>query len=215
IETWARSIGGRFARSGEAMTVTTPQRVVTVETLDGDLRDGLAALPLDDADGVAASALLDLVADDWLTAAAATLAERGLPALFSLTVDGRLGWTPGAAEDSAIAAAFARDLRRDKGFGRAVGADAPAVAAQVLAAAGYRVETAPSDWRIAAAAEDTAMHRALLSFIVPAVRAQPPEGTNVAAWSALLDAWEGEKRSLVDAAGLDLTVGHTDLLAVT
>lgn len=223
IEGWARAIGARFAAVGDAFTVTTPQRVVTVEALQADLRadaaagqgGGLAALPLAEADGVTGSALLDLVSHDWLKALVATLADSDIPALFTLNVDGRLHWTPAATDDAAVAAAFGRDMRRDKGFGRALGAAAPAVAAQCFMEQGYRVETAPADWQVGTDAADAAMHRALLSFIAPAAGAWPPDGIAEDAWQRQVDAWRAEKSGLVDAAALAMTVGHGDLLAVS
>jgi hypothetical protein len=212
VAAWGRKIGAAVVHKSGAVTVTTPQRIVSVTTYDGDLRDGLERLPLADAHGVTGSALLDLVSSGWLASAAGTLAAHRLPALFTLNVDEVLQWQPAAALDARIAGAFHRDLARDKGFGLALGHRAATAAAAAFAAHGYAVETARADWHIGAA--DTAMHRALLSFIVPAALAQPPD-TAAAQWPQDVEHWAAAKAGLIDAGGLELTLGHLDLLAVS
>lgn len=210
IARWGRSIGGRVAATSGEVTVTTPQRIVTVTSRVHDLRDRLAGLPLDTTDGVAGSALLDLVSEAWLADAVEALAARRLPALFTLNVDGVLDWSPPASDDGIVAAAFGRDLMRDKGFGPALGPHAAARAQSAFAARGYTVETARADWQVGGG--DAAMHRALLSFIAPAARRQLPDGDDER-WAARVDAWGAAKGALVEAGGLVLRVGHVDLLA--
>jgi hypothetical protein len=210
IARWGRSIGGRVAETTGGITVTTPQRIVTVAARVHDLRNGFAGLPLDTADGVAGSALLDLVSEAWLADAVEALAVRHLPALFTLNVDGVLDWSPPADDDAIVAAAFGRDLIRDKGFGPALGPHAAARARSAFAARGYTVEMARADWQVGSG--DAAMHRALLSFISLAARRQPPKDYDER-WAARVDAWDAAKGALVEAGGLALRVGHVDLLA--
>ena len=211
IAAWARRIGGRLVAIEGGVSVTTPQRIVTVVRCTHDLRDGLADLPLAAADGVVASALLDLVSADWLERAAAALAAHRLPCLFTLNVDRALRWRPAAADDAAIAAAFRRDLGRDKGFGHALGADAGTAAATILGARGYTVETAGSHWQIGAA--DAAVHRAMLSFVVPAALRHEPDAAEARSWRRRVGVWQAAKVERIAAASLELTVGHTDVLA--
>ena len=107
--------------------------------------DALDALP---ADGVTASALLDLASSAWLARLAAWLAARRLPLYAALTVDGRRRWAPPADEDGAVAAAFRRHQGRDKGLGPAAGGHAQDDIAAQLAGHGFAVATAASDWRL-------------------------------------------------------------------
>lgn len=212
VAAWARRIGARFEESHDNVRVTTPQRIVTVSWLAADLRDGFAGLPLGMVHGVTGAALLDLVSADWLAAASNDLAAARLPALFTLSVDGAMQWRPAADDDSAIAASFVRDLARDKGFGPALGTSANAAAAARFAASGYTVATARSDWQVGS--DDVAMHRALLAFMAPAVRRQPPMDTDASDWIRRVDAWAAAKTALADAGTLAFTLGHGDVLAV-
>jgi hypothetical protein len=212
VSAWARRIGGRVQATGDGIAVTTPQRIVTVTTRIADLCEGPDHLPLEGMDGVTGAALLDLVSDAWLEALAAALAVHRLPALFTLNVDGLLAWEPAAPDDGAIAAAFARDLARDKGFGEALGARAAACAAVTFAARGFSVETARSDWKVGPV--DVAMHRALQSFIVPAALRQPPADRAGEAWRRAVDDWTAGKTAHIATGTLALIVGHTDVLAL-
>src|SRR6185437_15411797 len=115
-------------------------------------------------------------------------------------------WHPPAAEDALVAASFARHQRTDKGFGPALGAAAVPFLAERLAAAGYAVATARSDWRLGAG--DMAMLTALIATTAEAACAVAPGGAvPIAAWAA--------RRGAEAAAGrLTLELGHLDLLGV-
>ena len=212
VVAWARSIGGHVDADADSVSVTTPQRIVTVTVRHADLRQGLAGLPLTEMDGATGSALLDFVSDDWLAGAVAALATHRLPALFTLNVDGTLAWRPALASDREIAAAFSRDLSRDKGFGPALGARAAAAAMAEFAARGYAVSSARSDWQVAGA--DAPMLQALLSFVEPAALSQAPEGEADDAWRPRIAAWAAARRAQIAAGTVSLTVGHVDLLAL-
>lgn len=171
------------------------------ETVEADLTGVLTAL-LTDADAVTASALMDLASAPWFDALAALTAARRLPLLFTLNVDGRHALTPADSDDALVFGAFAHDQRRDKGFGPALGPEAPRYMQEHLTALGARVSLASSDWQIGPAG------RALLSALVDgmaeaATRAAPAEAAAIAAWL---------KRR--QAQSLSLTVGHQDLLAL-
>jgi hypothetical protein len=124
-----------------------------------DLAAALDGLDLSRADGVATSALLDLVSVGWIESLAAALAREGLPFLAALSVDGRIDWDPAHPADGLIAAAFARDQHRDKGFGPALGPDAPDAAAAALEAHGYEVRLAHRGERGRHASGDGRRHR--------------------------------------------------------
>jgi hypothetical protein len=145
-------------------------------------------------DGATCSALLDLVSVDWLRRLVAWL--DGRPLLAALSVDGRLGFAPEDGEDAAVIAAFAADQRRDKGFGPALGAAAPDALAALLREAGYRVETAASDWELGPG--DGAMLRAMID--------------GLASVAVNTKGWRARRRQQAREGRLHLTVGHVDVL---
>ena len=73
---------------------------------------------------VAASAFFDLTSAVWIERFADLLAASKVALYAALTYDGREVWSPKPAEEDAALAAFNRDMRRDKGFGPALGAAA-------------------------------------------------------------------------------------------
>lgn len=166
-----------------------------------DLATGLDSLALEGA-GVAASALLDLTSAAWLDDLA--MRCRRAPVLMALSFDGRLDWRPALTEDDLVRARFLQHQRRDKGFGPALGPDAAAHFAGRLEAAGHRVTTAASDWRLGPA--DRALLAATLQGIIGAVAAIRDD--------RLLQQWTAQRRRQLAEGALDLTVGHVDLLAL-
>jgi hypothetical protein len=159
-----------------------------------DLADGLGDLP---ADGVAMASLLDLAGATWLEQLAKWVARRRVPLLAVLTVDGRRDYWPADPEDAAVAAAFARDQRRDKGLGPAVGAAASAMLAKNLARRCFSVSTAASDWRLGPG------QSALLAALV--------QGE---AEAAKTPGWGRRRLAQIEAGRLRARIGHRDLLAL-
>jgi hypothetical protein len=160
---------------------------------------GLAAA-LDGAAAVTCAALVDLVSAAWIARLAAVLAARRLSLLALLTYDGRMDWAPPDAADAVVAAAFHRDMTRDKGFGPALGPAAATALATALAARGARLAQRRSDWRIAAA--DMAMRAAMVEGIAAAATAAAPEA------EAAIAAWRMRR-----ATATRLVIGHADLRA--
>ena len=167
-----------------------------------DLRD-LAALPLEGATLVTASALLDLVSEEWLAGLVTVLAARRLPFHAALSYDGLMAWEPVDAGDAGVTAAFNRHQRGDKGFGPALGPDATARAAALFRAAGYGVRLAESPWRIGA--DQAALGAALLDGIGGAAAEAGLAADEAARWVAA-------RRAALDQG--EMVVGHLDLLAV-
>lgn len=162
-----------------------------------------AALPVRGQDAVLCSALLDLVSESWV----AQLAEAvRAPVLACLSVDGRDAWRPPAAGDAVVRAGFRRDQRRDKGFGRALGAGAPSAFRRVFEARGFAVASAVSDWMIPRGA--TAMLAALADgHAAAALRQMPARATAIRAWRRARLAQIGRGR-------LAIRIGHRDSLAL-
>jgi hypothetical protein len=189
-----------------ALEGPAPPGAVDVEARRLDLARDLGRLDLAACDGIVANALLDLVSAEWLTALVAKAAAAPRPLLLTLTVDGRSVWQPLAAEDALVAAAFARHQRTDKGFGPALDAAALPFLAEHLAASGYDVATARSDWRLGAG--DEAILAALVATIAEAGRAAMPES------AASIAAWAARRHAEAAAGRLALVLGHLDLLGV-
>lgn len=159
-----------------------------------------------DADLVTASALLDLVSRAWLDSLAAACAARGVPVLLTLNVDGTLVWEPAMEMDAAVRDLVARHQRTDKGFGPALGPDAPEAAAAAFARHGYSVETAASAWRLGPG--DAPLQQHLHAGWAAA-------GTEIApAREAAIRDWLAHRMDLLAAGVGCVTVGHQDVLAL-
>lgn len=174
----------------------------TVEFAEIDLARALTAA-LDGAAGVTCAALIDLVSAAWVDRFVATLARLRIPALIALTYDGRMDWSPRHPDDGAVAAAFHRDMARDKGFGPALGPAAARHLAMYLREAGALVETKGSDWRIPPT--HVAMIEAMRGGIGEAA-ARAATGDEAEAVGRWRQARATERR-------LSLRVGHQDLAA--
>lgn len=151
-------------------------------------------------DGVTASAFFDLVSEAWFDAFARSVC--GVSLLLALSVDGRWRWSPAHERDTDIMAQFARDQRRDKEFGPALGGDAAMAMIRILTAHGFTVSSRRADWCLGAA--DAALLKALTGMIADAVR---PYNMDASAWLA-------RRRCEIARGELRLRLGHLDLLAV-
>lgn len=191
---------------GEVLALLKDGRRITVSFRVADLNRDLDAVLAGGPDLVTASALFDLISEAWMRRFAARLAQSGAAFYTVLTYDGRDGFAPSHAQDAAVIAAFAAHQRSDKGFGPAAGPLAAAALADALRAAGYRVETGDSPWRLGP--EDAALVGELLDGIAGAVA----ETKRLA--PAALEEWLAFRQSSRTAPEALLTVGHTDILAV-
>jgi hypothetical protein len=155
---------------------------------------------------VTASALLDLVSERWLQALAVRCRAEGAAVLFALTYDGHSECVPAEPEDTLIRRLFnEHQTRSDNGFGRAAGPAAASCAARALAAAGYHVELAASDWRLGPDASD--LQRGLVQgWADAAAEVDQSASSVIASWMRCRLAWIDEGRS-------SITVGHQDLIA--
>ncbi len=166
-----------------------------------DLAQDLDRLPIDGADLITASALLDLVSEAWLDRLLALGRLHSVAWLFALNVNGRIEWQPTDRDDAQILSLIEAHQRRDKGFGAALGPSAPSLAAQRLKSAGYTVRTAASDW-IASGDLLTELARAMAGAAIE----QSPASRDT------VQAWRGRRLAIAERS--TLRVGHTDLIAV-
>jgi len=135
-------VDARSARDGFGLPVTVRTRV-----------EQLAELPIRAFDGaslVTASALLDVVTVEEARAIVNACVASGVPALFSLTVTGRVRLSPRDPADTELAAAFDDHQRRGVDGRRLLGPDAAGVVRRLFAASGWRVRTERTPWRLGA-----------------------------------------------------------------
>ncbi|MDO9438892.1 class I SAM-dependent methyltransferase [Hydrogenophaga sp.] len=180
-------------------------RIVRQQT---DLARQLHTLPWHAAHLVTASALLDLVSLDWLQQMVGHAAAARVALLFTLSVDGRHQWTPKDPQDATVARLFQAHQRRNKGFGPALGPEAIEACRGVMLAAGYRVFSAASDWRLDGRAQPNAaaLQCALADGMAAAASEQDP------ASERSMTAWRDRRRA--NATASSLRVGHVDVLAL-
>jgi SAM-dependent methyltransferase len=189
----------------QVMLVHTPVGPWRVESLLVDLAESPGNLPLDKINAVTSTALCDLVSRPWVARMAEAL---NVPFYAALNVDGREHFSPPHPDDRLIARGFRRDQQRDKGFGgRSLGPAAPAEMARAFRAHGFTVTTAPSPWRIPAAAPS--MAGALADGHADAARAALPR-----LLAPRVEAWREARQRQASRGALSVRVGHSDLLAL-
>lgn len=186
-----------WADGGDEQIILRGERRIGLHTLHQDFAADPAPWPADTG-LVTASALLDLPSHAWIDAFVARLAERRLPALITLTVDGIMAADPAHALDAQVFDAFRQHQGGDKGFGPSAGAGAAAYLEQALKNAGYKLQCGDSPWVIDRGSPD--LLRELLAGIAGAAR---ETGLDAA------DAWLSHRLN----ATTRLTIGHRDVFA--
>lgn len=176
--------------------------------------DALEELPLNEVDLVSASALLDLVSQQWIESLVAQCAKQHQALLIALSVTG--GWhfisPQGEAvlddEDHWLLAMFIAHQQRDKGLGDALGGQAHEALVEALEAADYRVEQADTPWQLSAGSrENLPLMMTLLEGWAEAATEQAPEA------AARISAWLQQRQQAVTSGELGIWVGHRDLFA--
>ena len=155
---------------------------------------------------VTASALLDLVSEEWLSALAARCREVGAAALFAVTYNGWSSCSPEEPEDEMIRHLLNRHQKTDKGLGgSAAGPDAAGCAARCFEDVGYRVRTEPSDWALGSA-EHELQRRLIEGWAKAAAELASDNASEIARWRA-------RRIGHVDAGRSHISVGHLDVAA--
>ncbi|MTI43828.1 hypothetical protein JM93_02324 [Roseibium hamelinense] len=169
-----------------------------------DLATSLNELPFDTVSGVTTSAFLDLVTEAFLEQLVRAVVGSKKPFLASLTYDGRAWCEPPDPMDAVVTKAMNLHQKTDKGFGVALGPDAPQVAERLFRDAGYEVVTQTSDW--AAGAADSA-------FLKELIAGWTTVGTEVLQEPERVHVWRDRRRTEIDRGVLTVGVGHIDLAA--
>jgi SAM-dependent methyltransferase len=189
-----------FDNTAPHLELAREGRSLTVDFREADLAADLDIV-VPHADLITAAALFDLVSVAWIRAFVSAVAARRAVFYAALTYDGGESWSPPHPSDRAIIAAFLVHQSGDKGFGPAAGPGATGALVEAFRAAGYRVRTAASPWRLGRRDERLIRDRA--EGIAAAVRETgrvPPRDVN--GWLA------------ARVSGATGRVGHIDLLAL-
>jgi SAM-dependent methyltransferase len=202
---WARGRGFTARRSRDsrlpALSIGTSRGIWRIDALAIDLATAPRGLPLDKVDAVTCSALLDLVSRLWMEHLFAALHT---PFYASLTVDGRDAWYAPHPADATVRLAFRHNQQRDKGLGLALGIDAARTAEELLAALGFEILTARSDWRIVRG--ERSLGRLFVAMTARAARQAMP------ARAGKIESWYRARLDDAGRARLAIRVGHRDIL---
>jgi hypothetical protein len=204
LHQWAGARPGWAVAGGVSTTLRGPQVSCA---LDWQCTDLAAAVPdLEGVDAVAASAWGDLVSWPWAARFAAQAAMSGIRSVYlGLNVVDGAAFAPADPLDGALDRAFAAHMRRDKGFGPALGGAAAPGWSLALRQAGYRVRGAPSRWALGP------VHALLTAaWLEGYVRAACEHAPRL---RAAAGPWLRERLAQLARGTLRVAVGHTDLLA--
>jgi hypothetical protein len=195
--THARTNLPRTALDGSPVDVVAEQRDVTA----------LRAADLAGTSLVTASALLDLLTRDEITALATAVVEAGCAALLMLSVTGKVELSPADPLDPAVTAAFNAHQRRVTEDGRRLlGPNAVDVAATAFRRLGATVVRADSAWRLGP--DQAELQRQWLEGWVGAAVEQLPQLRPVA------DVYLQRRLEMAAAGELHAVIHHGDLLVL-
>ncbi len=173
-------------------------RCVDLSRFDGSLFEGRTL--------VTASALLDLVSDEWMRSLAAHCRGANAAVLFALTYDGRVEYSPAEPADQRLRDLVNGHQEGNKGFGPALGPRAVEAAARHLADQGYTVQRERSDWVLGA--DQWQLQRELLEGSArAAMEVAPLESPAIRDWLA-------RRLGHIARGTSRIVVGHEDLAAI-
>ena len=167
--------------------------------------DELDASALADATMVVASALLDVITFGEARRIVDACIALHVPALFSLTVVGRVEFDPGNDLDDQFGRAFNEHQRRDADGRRLLGPDAAGVVGNMFADADWNVRTANTPWMLSPA-DGELVSEWLDGWLDAAVEQRP-------GLRDFADEFRIERRSQLADGALRVTVDHEDVLA--
>jgi hypothetical protein len=177
---------------------------ITVATTPIDIAHDLEAALDGHLDLVTTSALLDLVAEEWLQRFVVETAARKLPVYAALSYDGRTAFDPIDPMDAAIVAAVNKHQRTNKGFGLALGPEAASTAIAAFERVGYTVTQGSSDWEFES--NDREIQMEVIAGWAGAAREIGTPLNDVLAWLT-------RRRELIASGQSRIRVGHVDFFA--
>jgi len=201
-QTW-RLIDNDLGLLARASATPAPARA-QVTAIPVDLNLDLEAALDAPVDLVTASALLDLVSDDWLERLAVETTVRSVPVYVALNYDGRIAFDPSDATDKEIVAAVNTHQRGDKGFGPALGPTAAQAAINRFQALGHAIVQGEADWVFGP--NDADIQQEVCAGWAGAAQETGMPQTVVAGWLA-------RRRAAIGAGRSTIRVGHVDIFA--
>lgn len=178
---------------------------VTVETRRDDI-GRLRAADLLGATLVTASALLDVLTADELEQVVRACVMAGVPALLTLSVTGRVRWSPTEPMDRVLGAAFDDHQRRTTPRGPLLGPDAPRCAVEAFDALGAHVAVRDSPWLLDER-EQSLGGQWLEGWVAAAVEQRPE-------LDAAAETYLARRTTQLRRGRARVRVHHVDLLAV-
>ena len=176
---------------------------ITFETRSRDITR-LDPADLTGASLITASALLDMLTADEVRRVVTACVGAACPALFTLSVVGRVELAPADPLDQQVTVAFNDHQRRAVGGRRLLGPDAVGIAAEEFTRLGAEVMVRPSPWRLGPA--DATLAAEWFAGWLGAACEQQPE------LSGATTTYGNRRRAQASAGRLGVTVGHDDLL---
>jgi hypothetical protein len=152
---------------------------------------------------VTCSALLDVLTTAQLDAVCNAVIDNRVPALFSLTVTGKLSATPEDPDDQLLLNAFNDHQRRAGG----AGPDATSLADAALRAGGFRVLCLETPWQLTASSGPAFVEQVLQERLDAAVAQDRTLAPAAARWFQ-------SRRAQLARETLRIDLGHCDLLAL-
>lgn len=185
---------------------------IALTTQRGNLANlGGLDLPKQSFDLITASALLDLVSEDWLGQLAGLCLRQpgrggaGAALLITLSYDGTFDFGTPLADDDLVRNSVNAHQHGQKGFGAALGPDAVNRLQQVLAGHGYAVEIRPSPWYLDG--RHSPLQSALIEGWAEAAAMQSPD------LSSRIGQWREARLMQVESGQSEIRVGHQDIFA--
>ncbi|MES2170266.1 MAG: SAM-dependent methyltransferase [Actinomycetota bacterium] len=154
---------------------------------------------------VTASALLDVITADETRIIVDACVAAACPALFSLSVTGRVELDPADPADADFGAAFNDHQRRNSAGRRLLGPEAAGVVARMFGAAGWTVRTVATPWRLGTG-ESELIGDWLDGWVGAAIEQQPSLG-------AAAHDYLGRRRAQIADDVLSVVVDHEDVIA--
>ena len=202
---WAAARGYEALIEQDGVLLQGDRLKCRVQARQVDVADLTNAAIFDGRKLVTASALLDLVSEQWLRGLAVRCRDHASAALFALNYDGRIRCSPVDDEDELVRALVNRHQQTDKGFGGALGPAATETAERLFRGAGYQVRVEPSDWLLSP--DERSLQRALVDGWAQAAADMAPDQ------SEAIERWRTRRLAHVEHGRSRLQVGHQDLAA--
>ncbi len=193
------SLAGTAAERVQGTSVSVSLRTESLSA--GNMQDELPA----DADLVCASALIDLVSDEWLQALVSAVVARNAAVHVVLSYSGRFELSPEHPSDDRLRALVNQHQHGEKGTGAALGPDATRRLRALLVTSGYQVSVAPSPWQLDSGEQELAL-LLMTGWARAATEQQPSAGAEI-------NRWLHARKQQLAAGELRISVEHEDLLA--